>query len=98
MALNMSPLQRMRRVVLPQAFLLMLPPFGNLLIELLKSTALVSLITFSDATMLAMQLRTSMPSREAEIFTLLLLIYFGLAYPLIIAMRSLERRFAAGRQ
>lgn len=95
-ALNMSPLQSMQRVVLPQAFRMMLPSFGNLAIELLKGTALVSLITLSDATMRAMQLRTSMPSREAEIFTLLLLIYFVLAWPIMAAMRWLERRYGRG--
>ena len=43
-ALNMSPIGRMRRVIMPQAILNMLPPWGTLLIELLKGTALVSLI------------------------------------------------------
>ncbi|HHW91765.1 MAG TPA: ectoine/hydroxyectoine ABC transporter permease subunit EhuC [Firmicutes bacterium] len=38
-ALNMTPIQIMARVILPQAVLMMLPPFGNLLIELLKGTA-----------------------------------------------------------
>lgn len=47
-ALNMTPIQIMARVILPQAVLMMLPPFGNLLIELLKGTALVSLITLSN--------------------------------------------------
>jgi polar amino acid transport system permease protein len=97
-ALNLSPLQSMRRVVLPQAVPMMLPPFGNLLIELLKGTALVSMITLSDATLQAMQLRTSMPSREPEIFALLLVIYFALACPLMIAVRWLERRYAVGRR
>jgi polar amino acid transport system permease protein len=44
-ALNLSPLDRMRRVILPQAILLMLPPWSNLMIETLKATALFSLIT-----------------------------------------------------
>jgi polar amino acid transport system permease protein len=49
-ALNMTPRQRMWRVILPQAFRLMLPGFGNISIELLKGTALVSLITLNDLT------------------------------------------------
>src|SRR5690606_11115066 len=49
-ALNMSSAKILRRIVLPQAFPAMLPPAGNLLIELLKNTALVSLITITDLT------------------------------------------------
>jgi polar amino acid transport system permease protein len=47
-ALNMSRAQALRRIILPQAFVAMIPPWGNLFIELLKATALVSLITISD--------------------------------------------------
>jgi polar amino acid transport system permease protein len=44
-ALNLSPFARMRRIILPQAIPLILPPWGNLMIETLKATALLSLIT-----------------------------------------------------
>ncbi len=92
-AINMSPSLRMRRVILPQAFLLMLPPFGNLLIELLKSTALVSLITLSDLTFQGMVLRNSL-GRTTEIFIWLLILYFAMAYPLTLGVRWLERRLS----
>src|SRR4051812_5480819 len=49
-ALNMTPVLRMRRVILPQAIPRMLPPFGNVAIDTLKATALVSLVTVSDLT------------------------------------------------
>ena len=49
-ALSLSPYQRMRRVILPQALPLMIPPFGNLLIQLLKSTPLLFLVTLTDLT------------------------------------------------
>ncbi len=90
-ALNMSPMMRMRRVVLPQALVRMLPPFGNLLIELLKATSLVSLITLSDVTFQALSLRQTQ-GRSTQIFILLLLIYFVIAYPLTLAVRWLERQ------
>ncbi len=48
LALNMSPAKRMWRVILPQALVIMLPPWGNLMIELLKGTALVALIAVAD--------------------------------------------------
>lgn len=95
-ALNMSPYTRMRRIILPQAVLAMLPPWGNLLIELLKGTALVSLITIHDLTFMgnSENMRTF---RTLEIFTLVLLIYYvlgrGVITPLI---RWLEGRFSRG--
>ena len=47
-ALNLSPTQRLRYVVLPQAMRIILPPMGNLTIEILKGTALVALVAISD--------------------------------------------------
>src|SRR5437764_13501508 len=49
-ALNFTPTQRMRRVILPQAMVEMIPPFNNLFIQLLKGSALISLITVQDIT------------------------------------------------
>lgn len=90
-ALNMSPLLRLWRVVLPQAMVRILPPFGNLLIELLKATALVSLITLGDVTLQALTLRQTV-GRTPEIFGLLLVMYFVIAYPFTIGVRWLESR------
>src|SRR5699024_10788074 len=47
-ALNMSNFQQMRLVVFPQALRMMLPEFGNYLIQMLKATSLVSLIALKD--------------------------------------------------
>lgn len=90
-ALNFSPMQRLTRIILPQAMVRIIPPFGNLLIELLKATALVSLITLSDVTFQALSLRQTV-GRTTEIFALLLLLYFAIAYPLTLGVRWLERR------
>ncbi|ALC80327.1 MULTISPECIES: ectoine/hydroxyectoine ABC transporter permease subunit EhuC [Bacillus] len=95
-ALNMEPAQRMRLVILPQAIMLMIPSFGNLLIELLKGTALVSLVTLSDLTFQAMSLRTT-TMQTTEIFTLLLLFYFIIAYPITLGVRWFEKRLSARR-
>lgn len=90
-ALNMSRTLMMRRVILPQALVRILPPFGNLLIELLKATALVSLISLADVTFQAATLRQSV-GRTTEAYTLLLAIYFLIAYPLTLGVRWLERQ------
>lgn len=94
-ALNMTPFQRMRLVIIPQALISILPPAGNLLIELLKTTALVSLITLSDLTFKGMILRAE-TLRTAEIFGMLLLIYFGIALFLTFLVRKLEATLKRG--
>ena len=95
-ALNFNERQAMWRIILPQALLAMLPPFGNLLIELLKSTALVSLITLSDLTFQGQLLRTA-TLRSGEIFALVLTLYFLVALAISHGVRWLERRLAVGR-
>ncbi|MCA1673652.1 MAG: amino acid ABC transporter permease, partial [Actinobacteria bacterium] len=52
-ALSLSPVQRMVRVILPQAVVEMLPPFNNLFIQLVKGSALLSFITVPELTYLA---------------------------------------------
>ena len=94
-ALNMSPRLRMRRIILPQAALLMLWPWGNLLIELLKSTALVSLITLQDLTFKVYNLNIQ-TFRTWELFTLSLIFYFIMAQILVAGVTILERRMSRG--
>jgi polar amino acid transport system permease protein len=94
-ALNMSRLQMLRRIILPQAMVAMIPPWGNLFIELLKSTALVSLITLNDLAFRAQQMNQA-TMKTLPIFTLVLLIYLALSLTLTIGMRLLERRASQG--
>jgi polar amino acid transport system permease protein len=90
-ALNLSPYQRMRRVILPQALPLMLPPFNNLLIQLLKSTPLIFLITLTDLTYVGDAYRATL-GNELFIFSLLLAIYFVLSYLFTLVMHVFEAR------
>jgi len=93
-ALNMTPAQRMRRVILPQALLIMLPPWGNLIIELLKGTALVSLISVADLMFQSKQINAS-TYLSAQSFGTALIIYYILARFLVTPfMRFLERVMA----
>ncbi|WP_051804666.1 ectoine/hydroxyectoine ABC transporter permease subunit EhuC [Streptomyces griseus] len=93
-ALGMGPGLRLRRIVLPQAYVLMLPPFKNLLVQLLKSTPLLSLVTVADLTFRIDQLRSATGGTAAA-YLLLLLVYFGVAVLLGAAMNALERRAKA---
>ncbi|CAB3664208.1 ectoine/hydroxyectoine ABC transporter permease subunit EhuC [Achromobacter marplatensis] len=90
-ALNLTRAQILRRIVVPQAIPAMLPPAGNLLIELMKNTALVSLITITDLTFRGQLLRSE-TLRTTEIFALMLLMYFGVALLITAGVRLLERR------
>src|SRR5437868_3467002 len=95
-ALNMSAGQRMRYVVLPQAILAMLPPLGNLLVDLLKATSLVSLITLSDLTFEGKILQATL-GHPLEIFALVLMVYFVINFGLTRLMKLLERRVSHGQ-
>lgn len=94
-SVNMSRGLALRRVIIPQAIPNMIPPWGNLFIELLKATALVSLITITDLTFRAKQLN-SQTFETVEIFTLVLVLYLLIALVITGAMRLLERYTGRG--
>lgn len=95
-ALNFTRVQRMRRIIIPQAFIMMLPNLGNQLIELFKSTSLVALITLADLTYQANVLNAT-TLQTTQIFTALLVIYFVIAWPMTKGMKMLERKMTEGR-
>lgn len=89
-ALNFTPRQALWRVALPQAIPEMMPTFGNLAVQNLKDTALVSLITLQDLAFRAEQLR-NFTQDSTTIFTIVLFMYFGMALVLTAIMKLLER-------
>lgn len=94
-ALNLSRWQTMRRVILPQALLIMLPTFGNNAIELLKATSVVSLISLADMTFQANIVR-SQTGNTLIPFATILILYFAFAMIIAFGVRALERRLARG--
>lgn len=89
-ALSLSPARRMWRVIFPQAWALMIPSLTNLLIQLLKGTAIVGFITLADLTVALDKLRMQ---TDTFFYGLIgLLIYFLLAYALTLLMNGLEVR------
>ena len=89
-ALNLSPVKGFWRIIFPQALLNMLPPWGNLLIELLKGTALVSLISVTDLMFESKQINGS-TFLSVEAFGSALIIYYMLSRFIISpGMRALE--------
>ncbi|MET7916269.1 ectoine/hydroxyectoine ABC transporter permease subunit EhuC [Streptomyces avermitilis] len=94
-ALSFTPAQRLRKIILPQAWPEMVPPFNNLLIELLKGTALVSVLGVGDITFAAQLVRNA-TGQSAPVYTVILVMYFVLAFLLTRVMRLVERRAKAG--
>lgn len=78
------------RIVLPQALPVMIPPFGNALILMLKFTALVSLVTVQDLSFRADQIRTALGA-SGGIYGVVLVIYFAMAVMLAAGVSVLER-------
>ncbi|MEU5850299.1 ectoine/hydroxyectoine ABC transporter permease subunit EhuC [Saccharopolyspora shandongensis] len=95
-ALSLTPYQRMRYVILPQAIPAMIPPFGNVFVDLLKNTSLVSLVTVADLTFRAQMVRATTGATTA-VFGTILVLYFVAAYALSVGMGRLERRMDPGR-
>jgi polar amino acid transport system permease protein len=98
-ALGLPARYRLFRVILPQALPLMVPPFGNELITMLKFTALVSLVTIQDLSFRASLIGDTL-GESGPIFGLTIVVYFILALILGGLVRLLERWVArwAGRQ
>ena len=83
----------MRRVILPQAIRIVMPPFGNTIIMMLKDSSLVSTITVAELTRQG-QLIASSTFDNMTVFTLVALIYLALSLPLTFLTRHLEKRFS----
>lgn len=97
-SLNLTTGQRLRHVILPQAVMTMLPPYGNLNIEVMKGTALVALIGVSDMTGLARRLWNQSNFLEnrptnVAIFGIALILYFIVSQAIAGFYRWQERRF-----
>ena len=89
-ALNLTPAKRIRRIIIPQIFPIILPPASNLTVELLKATSLVALVTVVDLTFEARQIN-SITWLSAQCFGTALLIYYIMArFALVPFLRWLE--------
>jgi len=90
-SLGMRFLLQLRLVILPQALRLALPPTVGFLVQLVKSTALASILGFHELTKTA-QILTNATFRPFLIYGMVALLYFAICYPLTYFARRLERR------
>ena len=91
-ALGMSPWTTMRRIILPQAVKVILPPLGNETINLIKDTALASVITVTEILRNANRIL----SKDFNIMALVIaaVIYLLLTFLVIQIFRYIEKRFS----
>lgn len=97
-ALHLPRRYRFFQIILPQALPVIIPPFGNSLVGMLKFTALVSLVTIQDLSFRASMIRASL-GESGPVYGLTLLIYFAIAMLMVAGVRRLERwvNIRAGR-
>jgi polar amino acid transport system permease protein len=89
--LGLSPLQSFRRIVLPQAVRMTLPPLASNFVQLIKFSSLGAVISVSEITRRGMELSAT-NFRPLETFTFIAVVYFFICWPLAMAIRWWERR------
>lgn len=95
-SLGMRHGKMMRRIVLPQAFRISLPPYGNNMVMLLKDSSQVSVISVAELTMQGKMLASS-TFDNMTVYTMVALLYLSLTIPLNWLIRKLELNMAAQR-
>ncbi|MHC2105235.1 amino acid ABC transporter permease [Methylobacterium sp. CM6246] len=91
LSIGMGWWMTMRRVILPQAIKIALPPYGNIMIMMLKDSSQASTITVAE---LALQgkLIASSTFKNTSVYTMVALMYLALSLPLILLVRHLEAK------
>ena len=89
--LGLTQIQTLRRIVLPQAIRMTLPPLASNFVQLIKFSSLGAVISVSEITRRGMELSSS-AFRPLEIFTFIAVVYFFICWPLSLMIRVLERR------
>ncbi|SAI72078.1 inner membrane component of binding-protein-dependent transport system [Bordetella ansorpii] len=92
-AMGMGWWLTMRRVVLPQAFKTMLPPYGNIMIMMLKDSSQASTITVAELALQGKMIAVS-TFKNSTVFSLVALMYLMMCVPLILFVRHMEKRSA----
>jgi polar amino acid transport system permease protein len=95
-SLALSYVEQMRYVILPQAVRIAIPPTVGFSIQVVKGTALASIIGFVEVTKAGAMLNNA-TFRPFLVFSLSALIYFALCYPLSLYSKHLERRLHVAR-
>jgi polar amino acid transport system permease protein len=95
-ALGLSPWQRMRRVILPQAWPRMLPGLAGQFVSTIKDSSIVSVVSVSELTFQSLQLMNA-SFKTMEIWSATGALYLALCLPCALLCRWLETRLASMR-
>jgi len=95
-SLGMKFMLQMRYVILPQALRIAVPPTVGFLVQLVKSTALASIVGFNELTK-AGQIVTNATFQPVVVYGLVAVIYFCMCFPLTYCSRILERKLSHAR-
>lgn len=94
LALNFR--EQLRHVILPQAFRIAIPPTVGFLVQVIKGTALASVIGFIELTKAGTMI-TNATFQPFVVYSCVALLYFALCFPVSLYARRLERRFHGAR-
>lgn len=92
-SLGLHYLAQLRLVILPQAMRIAIPPTVGFLVQLVKATALASIVGYHELTRTA-QIVTNATFQPFVVYGMVALIYFAICYPLTDLSRRLERKLA----
>ena len=92
----MSFTQSLRRIILPQALKIAIPPTVGFLVQLIKSTALASVVGYHELLRTA-QILTNATFQPFLIYGLAAAIYFAICFPLTSLSRRLEKKLNTTR-
>ncbi|MGQ0567576.1 MAG: amino acid ABC transporter permease [Gemmobacter sp.] len=93
-ALGLSGWHRFRHIVFPQAFRLILPPYGNDFVAMVKDSSLVSVLGVTDITQLG-KVTAAGSFRYFETYNVVALLYLTMTITLSLVLRRLEARLRA---
>ena len=95
-SLALNFVEQMRYIVLPQAVKIAIPPTVGFLVQVIKGTALASVIGFVELTKAGTMI-TNATFKPFLVYSCLALMYFALCFPISLYARRLERRMNLGR-
>ncbi|WP_211453772.1 amino acid ABC transporter permease [Collimonas antrihumi] len=95
--LAMSYMQQMRHVILPQALRIAIPPTVGFSVQIVKGTAVTSIIGFVELSKAGTMI-TNATFQPFTVYALVALMYFALCWPLSKYSQSLERKLNAAHR
>ncbi len=92
-SLGLSFTQQLRDVIFPQALRIAVPPTVGFLVQVIKGTALASVIGFIELTKAGTMIANA-TFQPFKVFACVALLYFALCYPISLYARRLERKLS----